>query len=371
VTKHDFIFSDKISHRITRHLAFWIVFVVIFTIQSFGDPLGGFITETALSRAFKLTIVNLPFCIISVYIFSNFLFSFLKKKKYASFIAWFILMVALGVWINYYASALFFKNIGVNNLTFAQNFLVSCTWVWSGIVAGGFVLGIKLAKHWYHQQNENLLLARQKANTELKLLKARIHPDFLFKTLDDIYKKINSDSGKSPLMILKLSEILSYLLYESDQELVPLEKELTAVNDFISIAKLTLNDQPVSLKFIGTPDNKFIAPLLLLNMLQNSFRVIFKDEKERLKTVIIISIEDNLLNLILSLQNVKNIDNFMNNLQILLQSEQSRLKLLFPENNCVLGLSLQENTVEFSLIILLNTVMTDINFSKKEIYETT
>ena len=370
MTKHDFIFSTKTSHRITRHLVFWLVFALIFTIQGFGDPLAGYINKSAVWRAFKLAFVNLPFCIISVYVFSNFLFPFLKTKKYASFLAGFILVLVFGVWINYYAIAFYFKLVSVNNLTLVQKIIVGYTNVWCGIALGGIVLGIKLAKHWYQQQNENLLLAKQKAHTELKLLKARIHPDFLFKTLDDIYEKINSSSAKSPLMILKLSEMLSYFLYESDEELVPLEKELTAVNDFISISKLAMDEQPVSLKIIGNTDNKFIAPLLLLNVLQNSFPVMLRDEKERLKTVVIISVEDNLLTLILSLQHVKNDDSFLNNLQTFIQSEQRRLNLLFPENNCVLRLTHQDNRVELCLIILLNTVVQNINFSKKEIYET-
>ena len=375
MTQHEFIFSNKLSHRITRHLIFWFVFGLIFAIQGFGDPLGGFITETALSRTLKLTLFNLPFCIISVYIFSSFLFPFLKKQKYASFIAGFVLMVALGVGINYFVSAWFFKLISVNNITFPQRILVSCTWVWLGIVPGGLILGFKLAKHWYQQKNENLLLAKQKANTELKLLKARIHPDFLFKTLDDIYKKINSGSNKSPLLILKLSEMLSYLLYESDQELAPLEKELIAVNDFISISKLTEPVRAVSLKIIGNQDNKLIPPLLLLTLIQNSFPVIFTYEKERIKTTIIISVEDNLLTLILSLQYLKKDDSYIDNFKAFLQSEQRRINLLFPENNYILELFNQENKVELSLIISFNNTDIPVAISnpdslKKEVYET-
>ncbi len=376
MTKHDFIFSNKTSHRIARHLAFWFVFALIFSIQSFGDPLAGFITKDSFMHVLEIDMCFLPFCILSVYVFSNFLFPvFLKRKKYAAFITGFLLVVAVGMWIDYYATDLYFKLASVNTLTFGQKIMVDYNYVWSAILGGGIVLGIKLAKNWYQQQNENLLLARQKANTELKLLKARIHPDFLFKSLDDIYKKINSGSSKSPLMILKLSEMLSYLLYESDQELVALQNELTAVNDFISISKLIMTDNPVSIKIIGNTDNKFIVPLLLLTLVQNTFAVIFTDEKAKLKTAVAISIEDNLLTLILSFEQLKAGNNYLHDLNIFIESEQRRLNLLFPENNCVLGMSHHENNVELSLIILLNSV--DIpsekkeDFAKKEVYETT
>ena len=373
MTKQEFIFSNKISHRITRHLAFWLVFGLIFAIQSFGDPLGGFISETAVSRALKLTLVNLPFCIISVYFFSNFLFPlFLKKRKYASFIAGFITMILMGFWINYFASAWFFKIISVNNITLPQRILISLTWVWSGVAAGGFVLGFKLAKHWYRQKNENHLLAKQKVNKELRLLKARIHPDFLFKTLDDIYKKINSGSDKSPVMILKLSEMLSYLLYESDQEYVSLEKELAAVTDFISISELTEPSRKVSLKITGIRNHKFIPSLVLLTLVQNCFSEIFTHEKNRINTTIIISVEDNLLTFTLSFQHQKKEDSCLENLNAFVQSEQRRINLLSPENDYIPALSFGENKAELILIILLNNKdqIAKLNSSKKEMYET-
>jgi two-component system, LytTR family, sensor kinase len=375
VIKHDFIFSDKTSHRVARHLIFWFAFALIFSIQSFGDPLAGFITKDSVMHVLETDMCFLPFCILSAYIFSNFLFPvFLKKKKYAAFITGFLLVVALGVWIDYYAANLYFHLASVNTLTFGQKVMVDYNFVWSAILGAGVVLGIKLAKNWYQQQNENLLLAKQKANTELKLLKARIHPDFLFKSLDDIYKKINSGSSNSPRMILKLSEILSYLLYESDEELVALENELTAVNDFISISKLMMTDNPVSIKIVGNTANKFIVPLLLLSLVQNTFAVIFMDEKTTLKTAITISVEDDLLTLILSFQQARAANNYLHDLHVFIPSEQRRLSLLFPGNNCVLAMSHQENQVELSLIILLNTV--DVlsekkeHLAKKEVYET-
>lgn len=253
--------------------------------------------------------------------------------------------------------------------------MVDINYLWSAIVAGGLALGIKLAKNYYQQQNENLLLARQKASTELKLLKARIHPDFLFATLDDIYKKIRAGSQKSPLMILKLSEILSYLLYESDEEVVPLERELAAANDFISLSKLTIADKRISLKMIGTAKDKFITPLLLLTTLQNSFSLLFADGREKPETAITISLEDTLLMVNFALGYENESGSQVDYLKPFIDSEQQRLNLLYPENNCVLGLSYRENQVEINLIFSLNSYdlpenNRNHNNLKKELYET-
>lgn len=356
MTKHDFIFSDKLSRRVLRHLAFWMAFGLIFIIQSLGDPLSGFLNKGFVMRALECAFCFLPFCIISVYIFSNFLYPvFLEKKKYVLFITGFLLVVSLGVLVNYYATVLFFKLTHVNTLTREQKIVVGINFLWTAIVAGGLALGIKLAKNWYHQQNENFLLAKQKATTELKLLKARIHPDFLFGTLDDIYEKINCGSLKSPLMIMKLSELLSYLLYESDEELVPLERELAATNDFISISKLKMTDHPISLKMRGNTNNIFIAPLLLLTTLQNIFALLFTGKPQTLKTGITISIEGLFLMLILSLEYADKTCKDVNQLKSFVESEQRRLNLLYPENNCVLGLSHHDNCTEINLIISLNS----------------
>jgi hypothetical protein len=373
VTKHEFIFSNKKSHQVARHIAFWVVFILIFSIQSFGDPLAGFISKESLMHVLETDLCYLPVCVFSVYIFSNVLFPvFLKKKKYGSFITAFLLLVAFDLFINYYAVRLYFKLASVNTLTVGQKIMVDYSFVWSAILAGGFVLGIKLAKNWYQQQNENLLLAKQKASTELKVLKARIHPDLLFKTLDDIYHKINSGSPKSPLMILKLSEMLSYLLYESEQELVPLQDELTAVNDFISISKLSRADNLLSIRIVGNPDNKWIPPLLLLSLIQNSFAIVFlhspQEEVPGVSILTTISIEHNLLTLILTNKNVKKIEKYRYPDEFF-ASEQRRLNLLFPENNCVLRLSRQEKLMEICLIISLNTSEKNVNPLNKEVYE--
>lgn len=375
MSKHEFIFSDKTSHRVARHLTFWLVYALIFSIVSFGDPLAGFITKDSFLHALETDLCFLPFCVFSVYISSNFLFPvFLQKKKYAAFITGFLLLVVLGMWIDYYATDLYFKLASVNTLTFGQKIMVDYNFVWFAILGAGVALGIKSAKNWYQQQNENMLLARQKAYTELKLLKARIHPDFLFKTLDDIYKKINSGSSRSPFMILKLSEMLSYLLYDSDEELVALENELTAVNDFISISKLSMPGNPVSIKMIGNTDHQFIAPLLLLTVVQNTFAVLLIDEKVKLKTAVAVAVEDHMLSLIMSFDQVKPGNQYPDDLNAFISSEERRLNLLFPENNCVLRWSHQENNAEVSLIISLNSpdipLEKNEGFTKKEIYET-
>jgi hypothetical protein len=336
--------------------------------QSFGDPLGGFFTPDSLHRSFLSTFFYSPFFIISVYFFTGILFPLLKKEKYLKVVSGFIFLIVTGVWMDYYATAIYLRTASAKVLTFEQNILVDSNLVWYSIILGGFALGIKLAKNWYQQKNENLLLAKQKANTELKLLKARIHPEFLFKTLENIYTKINSGSNNSPLLILKLSEILSYQLYESEHEVLPLEKELSAINNFIAISNLTTSGRQITLKIIGDPADRFITSLLLLSFIHNTFAEINKYKNGNVKTGIVISLGTNTLTLILTLKKVQS-DTILSNLNAFVVSEQQRMNLLFPQNNCVTRLAEVKNDVQLSLMISLNRAAKNVTLIKKEVYE--
>lgn len=99
-------------------------------------------------------------------------------------------------------------------------------------------LGIKFTKHWYLQQKQNRLLARQKITNQLKLLKLRIQPEFLFESLQSLYYKIASDKNQASEILLKLSELLSYMLYESNDDFVPVQRELFIIQEFITLESL-------------------------------------------------------------------------------------------------------------------------------------
>ena len=131
-------------------------------------------------------------------------------------------------------------------------------------------LGIKFTKHWYMQQVQNRLLGRQKITRQLKLLKSRIQPEFLFESLQILYLKISSDKNQAAQILLKLSELLSYMLYEGIEDLVPLERELFIIHEFIALENLM---QQKKINFINNiannPNQKYIPSFTLLAFIQN------------------------------------------------------------------------------------------------------
>ena len=113
----------------------------------------------------------------------------------------------------------------------------------------------------------------EKRNAEVSYLKAQINPHFLFNTLNSLYALTLQKSDEAPNAVLKLSSIMRYVVTESNQEYVTLDKELNYIKDYIALQKLRL-DQNVSLAFKieGEPFGKAIAPLILIPFIENAFK---------------------------------------------------------------------------------------------------
>ncbi|RFS22573.1 hypothetical protein DVR12_12285 [Chitinophaga silvatica] len=108
---------------------------------------------------------------------------------------------------------------------------------------------------------------------ELNLLKAQIHPHFLFNTLNNLYALSLNKSDKSPGVVLELSQILRYILYECNTATVNLDKELIMIERYISLEKIRYeNHLEVNMVLEGELDKYNIVPLLLLPLVENSFK---------------------------------------------------------------------------------------------------
>ncbi|MFV9551257.1 sensor histidine kinase [Algibacter sp. PT7-4] len=108
---------------------------------------------------------------------------------------------------------------------------------------------------------------------ELNYLKMQIHPHFLFNTLNTMYGFALRKADETPEMILKLSNLLDYLLYQVDKPFVALNDEINHINDYIELEKMRFNNTLlISFKTKNIPDNIKIAPMLLLPFIENSFK---------------------------------------------------------------------------------------------------
>jgi sensor histidine kinase YesM len=132
---------------------------------------------------------------------------------------------------------------------------------------------ISLSQRYRRMERRNKEMKEQKLNAELSYLKAQINPHFLFNTLNNIYALSICQSEQTPEAILKLSAIMRYVTEDAEAEMVPLEKELDYLNNYIALQQLRSNKSLViTFTVNGDPNNKIIAPLLLINFIENAFK---------------------------------------------------------------------------------------------------
>ncbi|RWY48384.1 sensor histidine kinase [Mucilaginibacter gilvus] len=137
---------------------------------------------------------------------------------------------------------------------------------------GGIAISIKLLSYWYKQKQQTIAAEQQRTIAELQLLKSQLHPHFLFNTLNNLYSHTLEQSPKAPEIVLKLSALLRFMIYESS-DCIELEKEIMLMEHYISLEKLRYGERlDVSTVITGDTNLHQIAPLLLLPFLENAFK---------------------------------------------------------------------------------------------------
>lgn len=132
---------------------------------------------------------------------------------------------------------------------------------------------IELMRNAYRQQKNLRELEKEKFSAEMGLLKAQINPHFFFNTLNSLYGLTLKGSDRAPKVVLRLSELMHYMLYETRSDKVLLEKEISHLENYISIEQMRFADR-LYLSFLHSGDisGKTIAPLLLLPFVENAFK---------------------------------------------------------------------------------------------------
>lgn len=156
---------------------------------------------------------------------------------------------------------------------------------WMRVLAAGFVgvfivgssSALRITGDYVRGQRNRREQERQQLLTELAMLKTQINPHFLFNTLNNIYSLTSRKSDKAPEAVLRLAEIMRYLLYESSTDTVPLSRELAHLNAFLDLQRLRLPasaPDAIRLDISGTSADcaQPIAPLLLLPLVENAFK---------------------------------------------------------------------------------------------------
>jgi sensor histidine kinase YesM len=288
LTKHDLIFSSLPRHRITRHVAIWTVWCVAYLLF-FHYPIRSFVgwslSNMTSANVQKIGAVHF---VLKTLLFNTLLAVVIPQAAFIYALLYWLLpnyyykrrnrlitaCVTLGLLLIYYTIAAVFKIfVPVGNYVFGISKKVelgdTILYIYGATIdlltslpiVMGFALMIKLMKRWWLKQKETEQLAYEKTNAELQLLKAQVHPHFLFNTLNNIYFFALNASPKAPEMIKKLSGLLHYILNECNQPLVPLQKEIAMIRDYTALEKIRYGEQmEMEMDIQEEGSEKLIAP---------------------------------------------------------------------------------------------------------------
>jgi two-component system LytT family sensor kinase len=162
-----------------------------------------------------------------------------------------------------------------NKYTFKDVFDIG--WGFVALLDIGYVAGIaaalKLFRMQIHTLRNEKSLVKDKLETELKFLKNQINPHFLFNTLNNIYGLARKKSDKTPEVVVKLSKLLRFMLYESAKDAIPIRDEINILEDYVQLEKIRHGNRfDVCFQKEIDDYNQLIAPLILLPFIENAFK---------------------------------------------------------------------------------------------------
>jgi len=215
----------------------------------------------------------------------------------------------------------------------------------------------KVTSDWLTHHNEKNELESQKLQSELKFLKSQINPHFFFNTLNNLYALTLKKSDLAPEIVLRLSEMMRYMLYESNEKRVSLEKEVNYVKNYLELEKLRQGNKfDIKFKLQGITTNKQIAPLMFIPFLENSFKHGLDNQIKSGFVNIELNLHENSVELDITNSKTPSIPTKHKGKKsggIGLENVKRRLKLLYPQKH-VLEIEDKPNTFKVFLNIQLN-----------------
>jgi sensor histidine kinase YesM len=213
-----------------------------------------------------------------------------------------------------------------------------------------FVTSIKLLVDWFIEKKRNESLAKLQLSTELKFLRSQIQPHFFFNTLNNLYALTLKKSDDAPRLVIKLSDLMQYVLYEVNSSNASLLKEINHINNYIDIEHIRFKDRIKSeMDITGDIEDVEVPPLLFLSFIENCFKHGLKGND---KIKLTMSFEINSKGYLeFHLKNSFNPNINKDNKQgIGIANSERRLKLLFG-NNFILESRIEDDTYNLFLKI--------------------
>ena len=348
--KDDFFvrIQSLISNRYFSHIIFWVLLFTVFVALERDN--------TSILYTLIEELLNVSFFIVIVYFNLLYLIpKFLTQKNFFVYVTLLIISCLLLSPIKTVAFYFFYSNepsiqsfiLDNQNMYFLSTvFVAVCSTVY------------KVMHDWILHQREMQELENKTLESELNFLKSQINPHFLFNTLNNLYALTLKKSDKAPEIVLRLSEMMRYMLYECNESQVLLSKEVNYLKNYLELEKLRQGKNVrIGFDIHGDLENQTIAPLMFIPFVENSFKHGLSKQISDGFVNIGIDINDKKLGLSVENSKAPTVPSSLNGKKsggIGLLNIKKRLELLYP-NQYLLNIEDRPNSYKISLSLELNT----------------
>ncbi|WP_291865519.1 histidine kinase [Maribacter sp.] len=253
-----------------HHIAFWLIYVAFNVLRWWG-------IHHDLLYSLKTNLIGFPIHMALAYFNVYYLMpKFVYARKYFAYAVMVLLVLFIMLILKYSLTyTLVSTNVfpegpsdqGGFTLTYAITTMLGEFYVVS------FVTAIKITIDWLKESSKLHDLEKRQLTTELKFLRSQVSPHFFFNTLNNIYSLTLEKSDRAPQVVLKLSELMRYLLYATNKRRQDLTLEIECIQNYIDLERIRFDDSlEIDMSISGSLENHTIAPMLLVPLIENCFK---------------------------------------------------------------------------------------------------
>lgn len=305
--------------RLLYHLAFWGSFSLLFVYQNPEANLQDYISWFMILGVFAIVVYTNLYFLLPRYFF---------KKAYLMYAFCLLIAILSGSLLLHYTLQLVSHS---HKEALNASFVQLCINLFSFIV---FSSSFKFFREYLREQERLIKIENQQLKTELSLLKSQVNPHFLFNTLNNLYGLILENKNQQAAeTMLKLSDLMRYLLESSKTDKVSLKREVQFIQDYLALEKIRLSQQAdIIFEVSGLEKDILIPPLLFIPLVENVFKHGLQQLQEGNYAHFSLAVQGN--ELLFEAQNpiVKSLLNQVKS-QTGLNNLRKRLELLYPEKH--------------------------------------
>lgn len=334
-----FLQNDKIYH-----LFIWMLLLIpkgVGSIYIAKDSIWLYLINLLIQNGILLALIYINLLVLIPVYF--------KKGRFATYTVLLLILIVVQIACTYTINMYIYKRMKINeenmNIYFEIIFYFFTT---AQYLVISFLLNALHDRFVQRKQIDEIQV--QKLNAEVNYLKAQINPHFLFNTLNNLYALSLEKSDKAPQSILMLSKMMDYMLYETAESKVSLEKEIENIENYIGLERIRQgNDAKINYAIQGGITNQKIVPLILLPLIENAFKHGVNQLIRNAYIDIRIEISNDQLSIIISNNYKKTVEQINHGIGLI--NLRKQLELYYPQRY---ELVIKDSGSEFDVSLKLN-----------------